>query len=313
MVQLNIQIPDGFMDEEERCGHLVTRQVKEIWAIELDLYHELRRVCEKHHLRFAANAGTVLGAVRHKGFIPWDDDLDFAMPREDYEKLCTLAPQEFKHPYHLENYHTEPHYVYGSSKLMNLNTTGYENPFTKKHGIFIDIFPLDACIEDKVLFEYQWQEAVDLFTKFQRVVTCTRKDYCNAKDISFPRKLARWAYYYYFKIRGIRVGSSYQKNYFDRFEKVCQRYNNDRNVKYAVEISFLQKNDKTLLSDYNHISEYPFEFTTIPLFDHYDEYLTQKYGDYMKPVKSGYAMHTFKIVDTNRPYTEVLKEKGVIL
>ena len=312
MVQLNIQIPENFLDEEERFGHLVTKQTKEIWAIELDLYHELRRVCEKHHLRFAANAGTVLGAIRHKGFIPWDDDMDFVMPREDYEKLCKIAPQEFKHPYHLENFHTEPHYVYGSSKLMNLDTTGYENPFTKKHGIFIDIFPLDAYIDDSKLFEDQWKEAVKLFSRYQRVVTCTRKDYCRTPNISLLRKYVRWAYYYYYKIRGIRVGDAYHKKLFHKFAEVCQRFNGEKDVQYVGELSFLQKKDKTRLSDFNHINEYAFEFTTIPLFEHYDEYLTTKYGDYMKPVKSGYAMHSFKIIDTDRPYTEVLKEKGIL-
>lgn len=312
MVQLNIQIPNGFLDEEERCGYLVTKQQKEIWAIELDLYNELKRVCKKNRLRFAANAGTVLGAIRHNGFIPWDDDLDFAMPREDYNQLCKLAPEEFKMPYHLENFHTDPHYVYGSSKLMNLNTTGYENPFTKKHGIFIDIFPLDACINDKKLFENQWKEALKLFSKFQRVVTCTRKDYCNAKGISIPRRLIRWAYYYYYKCRGIHVGSTYQKILFNKFEEVCQQYNRDYCVKYAGEISFLQKNDKTRVADFDHIIEHTFEFTTIPLFEHYNEYLIEKYGDYMTPIKTGYAMHTFKIIDTNSPYTKVLKEKGII-
>lgn len=312
MVKLNLQIPDSFLEEEVRCEHFVSKQIKEIWAIELDLYNELKRVCKKHHLRFAANAGTVLGAVRHKGFIPWDDDLDFAMPREDYDKLCKIAPTEFEHPYHLENFHTEPHYVYGSSKLMNLNTTGYENLITKKHGIFIDIFPLDACVDDKILFDNQWKEAVSLFSQYQRIVTCDRKDYCNEKEISFARRCARWGYHYMYKLRGIYVGCPYHKNLFSQFEKVCQRYNNKKDIKYACEISFLQKNDQTLISDFDNIIEVPFEFTTIPLFPHYDDYLTRKYGDYMKPVKSGYAMHTFRIIDTNRPYTEVLKEKGIL-
>lgn len=312
MVPLKIQIPDGFLNEEERCGHLVTKQTKEIWAIELDLYNELKRVCEKHRLRFAANAGTILGAVRHKGFIPWDDDMDFAMPRDDYEKLCKIAPQEFKHPYHLENFHTEPHYVYGSSKLMNLNTTGYENLITKKHGIFIDIFPLDAIVNDQRLFDRQWNEAVGLFAKYQRVVTCSRKDYCNAEGISFVRKCVRWGYHYVYKLLGIKVGCPYQKNLFYKFEEVCKRYNHSDSPIYAGEISFLQKNDQTLIADFDNIVEAPFEFTTIPLFAHYDDYLTRKYGDYMKPVKSGYAMHTFRVVDTDRPYTEVLREKGIL-
>ncbi len=310
MVDLKIDIPKEFFKEEERWGHQIDRQMKEVWAIELDLYAELKRVCDKYGLHLAANAGTILGAVRHKGFIPWDDDLDFMMPREDYEVLCKVAADEFKHPYFFENFHVDPHFIYGDAKLLNLDTTGYENPYLTKHGIFIDIFPLDAYIDDEKLFERQWKEAVKLFSQYQRVVTCD-KDYFKQPGISMPRRLVRLYYYLKFKFMGAKVGGSYQKRLFAQFEEVCQRYNDREDIQYIGELSFLQKNDKSLRADYDHLQMMDFEFTKIPVPAHYHDYLTMKYGDYQKPVKTGFAMHTFKVLDTSRPYTEVLKEKGI--
>ena len=154
MVDLNIKLPEGFLEEEVRCNHTVTTQMKEIWAVELDLLAEFQRVCEKYNIRYYASGGTLLGAVRHNGFIPWDDDLDLEMFREDYVKLCEVAPIEFKKPYVFQNEYTESGSLRGFSKLRNSQTTAiYEhekrdcfNGYDK--GIFIDIFPLDSILDD---------------------------------------------------------------------------------------------------------------------------------------------------------------------
>ena len=123
--------------------------------------------------------------------------------------------------------------------------------------------------------------------------------------------MARLYYYLKLKLMGAKVGGDYQKKLFARFEEVCQRYNGRDDVEYIGELSFLQKNDRSLKSDYDDLVMMDFEFTQIPVIRHHHEYLTMKYGDYQKPVKSGFAMHTFKVLDTSRPYTEVLKEKGI--
>ena len=101
MVNLKIKLPEGFLDEEVRDGFTVTTERKKIWAVELDLLVEALRVCNKYGLKVWADSGTMLGAVRHKGFIPWDDDIDLAISRDDYEKLCEVGPKEFKYPYFL--------------------------------------------------------------------------------------------------------------------------------------------------------------------------------------------------------------------
>ena len=139
-------LPASFFEEEERCDFLVTKERKKVWGVELDLYLKFSHICEKYNLKHWGDGGTLLGAVRHNGFIPWDDDMDIIMPREDYNKLMTIGPKEFCEPYFLQTPHTDPNYGYSFAKLRNSNTTCIPKVFAKagfNHGIHIDIFPLD--------------------------------------------------------------------------------------------------------------------------------------------------------------------------
>ncbi|MGI6713988.1 MAG: LicD family protein [Bacilli bacterium] len=118
----------------------------ELQVKELGLLKEFIRVCEKHGLRYYLFGGTLLGAVRHQGFIPWDDDLDICMPRPDFEKLLTLR-NEFNEPYFLQDYRSDPSYTYLFAKLRDSSTTFIETVFNMhniNHGIYLDIFPLDG-------------------------------------------------------------------------------------------------------------------------------------------------------------------------
>ncbi len=138
-------LPESFFKEEVRSDFLVDVNRKKIWAIEIDLLLEIDRVCKRYDLEYFLFWGSLLGAVRHCGFVPWDDDIDIVMPRKDYEKLLTLG-DEFSAPYFFQTPYTDKGFFYAHAKLRNSNTTAWDRPFAYQgmnFGIFLDILPLD--------------------------------------------------------------------------------------------------------------------------------------------------------------------------
>lgn len=148
-----MNLPSSFFQEEIRSDFLVTQKRKKVWAAELQMLEKFDKVCQKHHLTYYAYYGTLLGAVRHQGFIPWDDDIDVIMFRDDYEKFQAIAPEEFTEPYFYQNSYTD-RVLWPFSKIRDSRTTGVEPQFrslgsTFHQGIFIDIFPFDS-VDDGV-------------------------------------------------------------------------------------------------------------------------------------------------------------------
>lgn len=113
----------------------------------LEILLEVHRICVQNDITYWLEAGTLLGAVRHKGFIPWDDDMDISMPREDYEKFLKIAQKQLPKGYFLQTTDTDPGYKCEITKVRRLNTLLIETGETGNekycHGIFIDIFPYD--------------------------------------------------------------------------------------------------------------------------------------------------------------------------
>ena len=123
--------------------------IKKIWDVQVEILDKIVEICNRHELRYYLIYGTLLGAVRHKGFIPWDDDLDIIMPRKDYEVFIEAALEELPSEYFLQNDNTEDGYWLNFSKVRKNNTLFIEA--SEKimgdnihKGIFVDIFPLDC-------------------------------------------------------------------------------------------------------------------------------------------------------------------------
>lgn len=310
MVKLNLDFPEHFFDEEVRCGYTVSSDMKKVWAVELDLLNELLKVCKKYNIKIFASGGTMLGAVRHKGFIPWDDDIDMMMFREDYKKLCEVAKSEFKHPYFFQTEWTDRGSLRGHAQLRNSETTGIlkseENSnCTFNQGIFIDIFPLDTVIDDKKLFQKQSKKARKYKSKYIRLVGISDR-YINRSNNIIKRFIK--------KIASLTLGKfiKEQKNplydfYYKKFEEECQRYDYIKDSVYISSLSFMFNNKRHFKyrSDYENLIEIDFEFMKIPMGANYDHALVQEYGNYMK-FEKGTSCHGDIIFDVDNPYTKYL-------
>ena len=120
-----------------------------VQKIQLEMAKDIKRVCEENGIRYFLYRGTFLGAVRHKGVIPWDDDMDFGMLRPDYEKFCRIAPEALGKDYCFQNWHTDENYALPFGKVRKRGTLFVEAKCARlpENGIYIDIYPLDFAPE----------------------------------------------------------------------------------------------------------------------------------------------------------------------
>lgn len=141
------------LDEEIICGYKVSKKMKKVWNIELNMLKLVLDICKKHSLTIMMDAGSLLGTVRHHGFIPWDDDIDVIMPRPDYEKFLKIAKTEISSPFYLQSYYTEKQFFIDTTKIRCDDTAMASTEellsYPNSHlGIFIDIFPFDLIPTD---------------------------------------------------------------------------------------------------------------------------------------------------------------------
>lgn len=307
MVRLKISIPEGYLEPEVRWGFEVTKKRKEIWCVEMDLLMELDRVCKKHGLTYYADSGTLLGAIRHQGFIPWDDDLDVAMMREDYEKLCRVAPGEFQDPYFFQTEYTDPGTLRGHAQLRHSDTTAVlkneiHGAYTYNQGIFIDIFPLDNCVEDDERLDRQMEDAAKAMDLCYQAANVTDRSSGRPEGGNLKRRLSRG--FMRALLKG--PGKPFMDRHvlFRRYEKVLTRYNQEE-TPYVM--NFRYRKRRRPKAFYEGTVEVPFEFITIPVMKGYDGQLRLQFGDYMTPVQAGND-HGDVIFRTHTSYKDFLEK-----
>lgn len=248
----------------------------EIKKIEVEILEYVKKVCEKNNLRYFLAGGTLLGSIRHKGFIPWDDDIDIIMPRPDYMKFLKLLENNEK--YNILTPYNEKNYYYFFTKLADKRTLLIENNhFDKldKLGVCIDIFPVDGLPED---YDEQKKYIKKLFNEYKKYQNSKFNWYClsNNKIKKYAKMILKFPYFLYCK----------SVNRKKRILNLMEKYDYEKSKYIAYLLSAYKEKEIVKKSIYDKSINVQFEGNTYPVAIGYIEYLTNMYGDYMKLPKA---------------------------
>ncbi len=236
--------------------------IKAIQKVMVEIMAEIDRVCCENGIHYILDGGTMLGAVRHKGFIPWDDDLDIAMLRDDYEKFIAIANEKLASDYRFECIENTKEYPYNFGKVRAVHTK-YVEEFTKSlninHGVYIDVFPMDYVDDSnmKKLNHVRWWVA-----RFTSLRYAKLKLTSSIKFIPFlviPLSVVNSTI--------TRIMKYNYKNKGNRVNKLCHFGKNKPVI------------DASLFTD---VIRVPFENYEFFIPREYDSFLRGRYGNYME-------------------------------
>lgn len=297
--------------EEVRNEYVVTSKMKKVWKKQMELLDNLDRICHKYGIKYFADSGTLIGAIRHKGYIPWDDDIDIVMKRADYNKFLEIAPKEFKKPIFVQTIYNDDGYFRTHAQMRNSNTTAIlesEKDFNYKfnQGIFIDIFPLDEIPDNALLFKLQVfrlkvLKFIILFGYQKNKIESGKK----IKNIILKTRIIPIICKWIVKIFGI-------KKIFKKFEKIASKYNGKGNKRISyLALSLGMKKNLWNISCFSSVERVKFENMMIDIPSGYDERLKTEYGDYMVFKKEQPTSHGGIIFDPEKSYIEYLSEEEI--
>lgn len=241
--------------------------LKHLQELELKILKEVASICEAHDLTYYAYAGTALGAIRHEGFIPWDNDMDIAMFRDDYEKLLKIMETELSDEYYLIHFCNHEDCFFPIARVYLKGTKfQHRKPWNVSYddGIKIDIFPLDNIHKSKI----------------KRIIYYTKLDFYNQLlmnslfEINSPNKFVSFAHSLMHHILKIIPIKTIKKRYIK-----CQTKYNKEKTDYTTVFDF--KYNYFYKEDFESPEKVKFEDFEIIIFNGYDRVLTQIYGDYM--------------------------------
>lgn len=293
-----------FLDEEVRCDFLVDRNRKLLWKCELDMLKEFDTFCRRYQLSYFLIGGALLGAVRHKGFIPWDDDMDIGMLRKDYDVFIEHASEWFKEPYFVQNGWNDKGYFGRIARIRDSRTTGTIWRDRKKpcnNGAFLEIYPIDNVCEDDIKLKKQHDQA----RRFERILYHYQYP---AEAKSVKGKVINIIAKAYVSL------SSFEAIY-KKWDGICSRYSSEKTTFCDSLTAYWDVGgQRWYLEDCKDIIELPFEDMMVKVPRNYDRCLRLTYGDYMTlPPVEERGQHHNRIVyyDASKPYKQAIADGDV--
>ncbi len=258
--------------------------LQELKDIEFDILKMFDAFCKKNNIKYYLSHGTLLGAIRYKKFIPWDDDIDLLIPRNDYNRMISLFKDSEK--YHLFAYEKNKDYLFPYAKLCDMRTRkdefGYNNGV--KLGVDIDLFPLDAW--DDNLEKAKGEVKYIKKNMFRLHLTKMKK----SDSVNLIKRLVKGIYMFFCKIRGSKY---YTENIIKASRKTW-----DEKVNYLGCKAWCVYGEKGIIPAdvFRETVEVEFEGQMFPAPIGWDKYLTCLYGDYLPepPKEKQKTHHAFK-------------------
>ena len=287
------------MNYRKRDFHMsdIKTQIEQVWNVELEILDVIHEVCITHNLRYTLAYGTLIGAVRHGGFIPWDDDIDLIMPRDDYEKLLTIWDKATSEDYILQNIRITPGYTHSFSKIRKNNTTFLQDMSEAKaayhKGIFVDIFPADCVAEKKLPNAIQYIAcAVNLL--YTRGYTSGSGGVIGAVErilLALPKGIHPV----------LREFS----------EKVIRKWNGNGKLRWFVPSTIEYAKHYYPANLFDNMTTIEFNKKRYSCVEDPDSFLRADYGDYMQlpPEQERTWKHHPVLIDINHNYEDILKLK----
>ena len=253
--------------------------VNDIKKIEVDILRNIDSFCKEHNLKYFLLGGTLLGAVRHRGFIPWDDDIDIGMPREDYDTFCRI----FKLPnldLHLPG---EKKYPYPFAKVTQKNSVIYEleNSYQGYFGVYVDIFPLNEIPDDLKLRQKYFKK----LNNYKYLISI--KTTLLSKKRNFLKTILLLILKFLFVFVPV-------ERLVLKVDKYVSSFNNCDFIGNSSWGYGIRETTKKYV--FSNTTNLPFEGHSFPAPSNYDEWLTNVFGDYMKmpPEEKRVSNHNFK-------------------
>lgn len=307
---MNVQ--ESFLLDEVRCGFFVPAAIKQAWAAQLEVLMEIDRVCKLHDIEYFADWGTLLGAVRHGGFVPWDDDLDIVMKREDYQKFMTVARFDMEEGFDVQTFRNQKDFWLFMGKVVGKNRFCFEKDHLRRFHNFpyiacVDIFVLDYAHRDPAK-----EEERKTICKYMLGIAdgIVEGQFTEAEKESHLQTLEEMSEQHYRRIADpVEMGKYLYGEVEKRFVEVPPW-----EADYLVQMFpwGLKQNVNYYPKEYYEKAvRIPFECIEMPVPPLYDKMLRMRYGEYWRLVKDGGA-HNYpffegqkvnlqKVLDFNLP------------
>lgn len=279
-----MQFSWDFFKGETREGFYIEPMMKCAWAVQMDILEDIQKLCKDNGIRYFADGGTLLGAVRHQGYIPWDDDIDIAMLRPDYDRFIDIIKREWKEKYDLLIPGVTNGYSMTFTKIYNTAEVSFKQEHLLKfHGFpyvtGIDIFPLDTIPNEK----NEKDAIIQLYLIVINVACKIKKNFEEfSKFLPDIEELCKCK---------IDRSGDIEKQLCQLAEMISKSYKETNNSELTM-FSYSERNIILKKEWYEDTDWKMFETMLLPVPKHYHEVLTAWYGDYMIPVQGG-ATHDY--------------------